>query len=144
VRVADLVVTATGVLRDAIAAGLLDAGDVPGEIRAVLGDTPQMAVATLVDDVVATSTDRPEAALSPTAAAALAALRQFVDAAVLERDPVRGERDRALYCVASLAVHLLEEHADAADPATTVTDAISALTDDGVLSEFGRRFLPGS
>jgi len=150
VRVAGAAVGATADLAAAIAAGLVDPGRTPPQVRRGLGEGESAQVATLVADVVDASMDQPEVRLSPAREEVLAGLRAWLDAEVLGRGSPRARRDRAVHCLRSLVVHQLE-HPDALpaparprDPTVVrVLDEVSGMTDARAVATFERLFLPG-
>ena len=144
VRVADAIAAATYDARDAARAGLLDDGDTPAGITGALGTTCDERLSVLIRDVVAESVDHPELAMSPRVEEAHNALLRLVRRALDVSADVAGEHTRAVHCLSSLTVYLVQ-HA-AADPAqdhlALVCDTVSAYTDSQALEEFARRFLP--
>jgi dGTPase len=147
VRIADAIVSATCDLRDARRVGLLTT-EVPDEVTACLGEADDERQAALVRDVVTQSMDEPELAMSPRVEQAHHRLLDILRTALQSSVEVIGERNRAVHCVSSLAVYLLQHPpADAATDADAVTamcDAVAGLTDSQALAEYRRRFLPGT
>ena len=145
VRVADAIATATHDTQDAVRAGLLSADTLPPDITAALGTTMDQRLSVLVRDVVTESVDRPELAMSPRVEQAQHALIQLLRRALEGSATLVAERNRAVHCLSSLAVYLLQnpgEAPDREDPVTAVCDEVAAYTDGEALSAFTRRFLP--
>ena len=145
VRLADTIVAATCDLRDARRVGLLTSADIPADVTACLGETDEEWQAALVRDVVTQSMDEPELAMSPRVEQAHHRLLDLLRSATGASVEVIGERNRAVHCMSSLAVYLLQQPPSdpAIDPVTAMCDAITPLTDSQVLEEYRRRFLPG-
>jgi dGTPase len=133
----------------ALVTGTISAEEVPALVPAALGDTPGQWTATLVHDVVVTSLDSPEVALGTAMEQVHGTLREFLGERVHARPAARSRGDRAVHCLRSLVVYLLE-HPDGLprtgrsdDPlVVSVLDEVSALTDGRALAEFRRLFLP--
>jgi dGTPase len=148
-RVANRIAVVTGDLGTALVTGAISAEEVPVAVLAALGRTPGQWTATFVHDVVATSLDSPEVTLSPALEQVHATLREFLAERVHARPAARSRGDRALHCLRSLVVYLLE-HPDGLPatrrshdpPVVTVLDEVSAMTDGRALAEFRRLFLP--
>ncbi|HVM20395.1 MAG TPA: HD domain-containing protein [Egibacteraceae bacterium] len=148
VRLADDIATATRDLADAVASGTLRPSDLPREAVAVLGETPEQQLATVVTDVVASTADHPELALSPAVEEALAALVDAVRTCLAASTEVQHEANRAIHCLTSLGLYF-EQHADrlpptADDTTQRVVDLVAGLTDRDAVREFERLFLPTS
>ena len=146
VRIADRIVAATCDLRDACRVGLLAPTAVPADVTACLGDSDEERQAALVRDVVTQSMDEPELAMSPRVEQAHRRLLDLLRDALGASVEVIGERNRAVHCVSSLAVYLLQQPPAAAttDAVTAMCDTVAGLTDSQALEEYRRRFLPGT
>ena len=81
-RYADRIAYLNHDIDDAIRAGILSEGDLPTQTTAVLGDTHARRITTMVEDIVATSSDTPEVAMSPSVFEAMATTREFLFARV--------------------------------------------------------------
>ena len=145
VRVADSIAAVTHDLRDARRAGLLDETDIPTSVTAALGQTDDERQATLIRDVVTESADQPELQISPRAEEARYTLEQLLTERIHGSALLADERNRAIHCLSSLAVYLLQHPpVDAVDdPVRVMCDEVSSYTDQRAVQEFGRRFLPG-
>jgi dGTPase len=149
VRVADEIVTVLTDLHAARTLNVLVAGQTDRELRALGGRYGQQ-VATIVADVIATSLDRPEVAISEALDGVLRALRGAL-AEVSARPAARAEVDRAVHCLCSVAVFYLENaerlpestHSGGERAETRVVDYVAGLTDTQARSEFTRLFVPG-
>lgn len=146
VRVADSIAAITHDLRDARRAGLLDATDIPASVTVFLGDTDEQRQAALIRDVVTESADQPELQMSPRAEEARYMLQELLTERVHGSALLADERNRAVHCLSSLAVYLLQNPPASAetveDPVIAMCDEVSSYTDQRAIEEFRRRFLP--
>jgi dGTPase len=148
VRIANRIAVVTSDLGAAVASEVVPADDVPSE-AGVLGSSPAEWVATFAADAVSSSLDSPQVVLSPHMESVHAALQDFLAARVHDRPAARARADRAIHCMRSLVVYLME-HPDGLPPAARagdprevrVIDEVAAMTDGRVLDEFARLFLP--
>ena len=138
-------------LAAALQAGVVQLDDVPLRVRTGLGTDHGRRVATVVEDVVATSSDRPEIAASATVAGLLGDLEAFLDAAVHERPAAQAEADRAVHCLQSLAIYYRtrvgphpenREDTESSDIQTSVVDHLVGATDSEVGEAFTSTFRP--
>ncbi|CAN5128803.1 deoxyguanosinetriphosphate triphosphohydrolase [soil metagenome] len=152
VRFSDRIAYVNHDVDDAIRAGVLSAGDIPVEVRRVLGDTHSRRIDTLVTDLVEQSEDRDELALSPPILEALDRFRDFMFERVYLRAEAQQEQQKAIALVTSLFAYYLE-HPEAVpaedmrtpgDLATHVADYIAGMTDRFALRTYERLFLPRS
>jgi dGTPase len=142
VRLADIIAYVNHDLDDAVRGGLLEEGEVPAEIRRVLGERHAERLATLVGDVIRASDLDRGAHIEMTAEVheALLALREFLYRRVYENPVVNDELEKAQRILGDLYAFL------AADPerlrqrfgivprpgetvARAVTDFVSGMTD---------------
>lgn len=150
VRQADHIASLNHDLDDALRAGILAAEDVPTDVTGMLGSTHSRRIATMVEDVVATSLDQPEIKMSRVVHDAQRRFHDFLSARVYLRPAAIAERDRALHTLRSLAVFFFENPGDLPetvspdDPLETrVLDFLAGMTDREALATFARVFLPG-
>ncbi|MBA3553081.1 MAG: deoxyguanosinetriphosphate triphosphohydrolase, partial [Actinobacteria bacterium] len=108
VRFSDRIAYVNHDVDDAIRAGVLSAGDIPVEVRRVLGDTHSRRIDTLVTDLVEQSEDRDELALSPPILEALDRFRDFMFERVYLRAEAQQEQQKAIALVTSLFAYYLE------------------------------------
>ena len=155
VRIADIVAYVNHDLDDALRAGLFTEGDLPAEIRRVLGSGRSERYATLIHDVIAGSDVEGggHIALSPEVHAALLALRDFLYARVYENPVVHDEfvkaqrilRDLHAWCLEDPA-RLERRHGVAAGEGEplerAVTDWLSGMTDRFALATWEELFVP--
>lgn len=155
VRIADIVAYVNHDLDDAVRAGLFAEGDVPAEIRGVLGEDRGSRFRTLIHDVIRRSDvdGGGHIEMSPEVHAALLALRDFLYMRVYENPVVHDEfvkaqrilRDLWAWC-AEDAERLRERFGVAARPGETAeraaTDWLSGMTDRFALGTWERLFVP--
>jgi dGTPase len=150
VRYADRIAYVNHDIDDAVRAGVLEPDELPAEPLAVLGDTHSARINRLVTDLVDTSTDRAELALSPDVFEALDALRDFLFEHVYLRTEARAEQEKAAALLQELFTYYLEHprelpaeyHRAPGDLPTRVADHIAGMTDRYALSTYERLFLP--
>jgi len=150
VRFADRIAYVNHDVDDALRAEVLQQDELPQAILDVLGRTHAQRVDTLVADLVATSEDRPEIALSEPVLEALTHFRSFMFDHVYLRDDARAEQEKAVAMVRALFGHYLE-HPDEIPPEyerapgdlpTRVADYIAGMTDRYAVRAYERLFLP--
>ncbi len=150
VRFADRIAYVNHDIDDAVRAGVLDESELPGQAVEVLGATHGSRIDTLVNDLVRSSGDGPEIALSDEVFRALDAMREFLFDRVYLRDEARSEQDKAISLVRKLFAHYLdhpdevpeEYHRAPGDLPTRVADYIAGMTDRYALRTYERLFLP--
>jgi dGTPase len=155
VRIADIVAYVNHDLDDAVRAGLFGEGDVPAEIRRVLGDDRGSRFRTLVHDVIRHSDvdGGGHIEMSPEVHGALLALRDFLYARVYENPVVHEEfvkaqrilRDLWEWCLAD-AGRLAARFGVAPRAGETLeraaTDWLSGMTDRFALATWESLFVP--
>jgi len=142
VRLADIVAYVNHDLDDAIRAGLFGEGDVPAEIRAVLGDARGPRFRTLVHDVIRHSDvdGGGHIEMSSEAHGALVALREFLYQRVYENPLVNDDFKKAQRILRDLHGWMMADPErlrrrlgvaarDGETLARAVTDFISGMTD---------------
>jgi dGTPase len=155
VRIADIVAYVNHDLDDAVRAGLFAEGDVPAEIRAVLGDDRGSRFRTLVHDVISRSDvdGGGHIEMSPEVHGALLALRDFLYMRVYENPVVHDEfvkaqrilRDLWEWCRADGARFAARSQVVLRAGETlerAATDWLSGMTDRFALATWEALFLP--
>jgi dGTPase len=155
VRIADIVAYVNHDLDDAERAELIAEGDVPAEIRRVLGARHSERLATLIGDVIRT-TDLDgggHVTLSADVHAALLALRDFLYARVYENPVVHEEFQKAQRLLQDLWEWCTEDAARCGQrfgiapragepPERAVADFLSGMTDRFALETWEALFVP--
>jgi dGTPase len=150
VRLADRIGYVNHDIDDAIRAGLLTEGDLPGDAVAVLGRTHGDRIETQVADIIVSTGDGPEVRLSDQGHAALDTLRDFLFARVYLRQEAASEQQKAVSLLRALFAYYLdhpdqipdEYRAAPGDLPTRVADYIAGMTDRNALRTYEQLFLP--
>ena len=146
VRIADVIASVTYDLADACRYGLLHEQRLPADITAALGESHDERLTTLIRDVITESVDQPELRLSPRIEAAQRDLQSLLRDALGASSDIRAERSRAIHCLSSLVIYLLQNPGSAAatdeELVTGVCDEVSSYTDSQALDRFAQLFLP--
>jgi dGTPase len=147
VRMADRIAYVNHDVDDALRAGVISWDDLPKEPIEVLGDKMSLRIDTMVRDMILTSRDRGEIALSEEVYAALMELRTWLFRTVYH-NPRSRENHKAGEVVAALFDYYLERPEERAksgcDPVTETIDFIAGMTDRYALATYKRIFLPPS
>jgi dGTPase len=147
VRVADRIAYVNHDVDDALRAGVISWEDLPKEPIKVLGDKMSLRIDTMVRDMILTSRDRVEIALSGDVYAALMQLRTWLFRNVYH-NPRSRENHKAGEVVAALFDYYRERPEERTksdpDPITETVDFIAGMTDRYALATYKRIFLPRS
>ena len=150
VRFADRIAYVNHDVDDAVRAGVLEEGELPGEALEVLGRTHAERIRTLVTDLVERSAGGPEMRLSDEVFGALDVMRDFMFDRVYLRDEAREQQEKAIGLVRTLFSHYLEHPEDVPEEyhrapgelPTHIADYIAGMTDRYALRTYERLFLP--
>ncbi|HEY5059127.1 MAG TPA: deoxyguanosinetriphosphate triphosphohydrolase [Gaiellaceae bacterium] len=126
VRIVDRVAYINHDIDDAIRAGLLDAGDLPPQELALLGETGSRRIDTLVHDLVETSAQAGDIVQSDEIGGAMLALRAFMFERVYLGPQSAEEHARIRATVRRIFEHLVDERGDELEEAT---DYLAGMTD---------------
>ena len=145
VRIADRIAYVNHDVDDALRAGIISWDELPEEPLVVLGEKMSARIDTLVRDMISTSTERGEIALSEPVYGALMELRTWLFRHVYG-NPLSRENEKAAGVVAALFEHYLEHPEERArsDPDAIVetVDFVAGMTDRYALATYRRLFLP--
>ncbi len=153
VCIADRIAYVNHDIDDAIRAGVLAREDLPAEPASVLGGTHGARIRTMVQDMIATSEERGEIAMSPSVWDAMMGLRAFLFDAVYLSPRAKVEEPKAFGVVRDLFLYYLrlpdmlphEYRADLpSDAPQCVTDFIAGMTDRYAIRDYETRFVPAS
>lgn len=139
-RFADRIAYINHDIDDAIRAGILNEHDLPGETRAVLGETHHDRIRRMVTDLVETSGELDEIRMSTPVFDAMATTRSFL----FERVYVGRISDATRESVQNVLRTLLDHHAAdaretlAEDPRVAAVDYVAGMTDRFALRAFER------
>jgi dGTPase len=147
VRVADRIAYVNHDVDDALRAGVISWDDLPKDPLKVLGRRMSVRIDTMVRDMILTSRDRGEIALSEDVYAALIELRTWLFKNVYH-NPRSRENQKAGNMVTALFDHYLHrpEERVKSDPdsVTETIDFVAGMTDRYALAIYKRNFLPRS
>ena len=148
VRITDRFAYLNHDIDDALRAGVLSVGELPREAIAGLGDSGSRRIDALVHDLVEHSERAGEIVQGEEAAAAMAALRDFMFERVYLGTVARREHAKVETVISTLFEHYCEqppfdgEAADAGDLARRVTDHIAGMTDRYAIRAFEELTVP--
>lgn len=152
VRRSDQIAYVNHDIDDAIRAGILSNGDIPGAISAVLGDTHSVRINTLVTDTIRTSREAGKVCLSPEVDKALKDLRSFMFERVYRNPVAKGEESKARAMLKRLFEYYIT-HPEALPEdfqpqlsfdgmERTVCDYIAGMTDNYAVDKYTEIFIP--
>ena len=150
-RIADRIAYVNHDIDDALRANVLSEEELPPEPLAVLGRYHGARITTMVNDMIATSAERGEIAMSEPVWEAMMALRAFLFENVYFSARAKAEEPKASAVVAALFAHYLanpmelppdERPADASGLVQSVVDYVAGMTDRFAIREFERLFVP--
>jgi len=153
VRVSDIIAYVNHDLDDAMRAGVIKHGDIPGMVVRTLGDSHALRIDTMVKDVVYQSLRvKLEAILmSEKILAATVRLRDFLYERVYESERIKGEFRKARKILRDLYAYYLEHmeevfvdipREEKLNEHRMVCDFIAGMTDRFALMTYERLFLP--
>ena len=147
VRIADRIAYVNHDVDDALRAGVISWADLPKKPLRVLGDMMSARIDTMVRDMIFTSRERGEIALSDSVYSALLELRTWLFKNVYH-NPRSRENQKAGNVISALFNYYFqrpEERAKSApDPLTETIDFVAGMTDRYALATYKRLFLPRS
>jgi dGTPase len=149
VRLVDRVAYINHDIDDAVRAGILAEGDLPGELIEPLGDSGSARIDTLVRDIVASSREGDDIAQSEEIGGAMLRLRKFMFDNVYLGPEARSEHERVERTLTALVDHYLahpDEIPAGGDAASgdlqRVIDYVAGMTDRFCIKTFRRIALP--
>jgi dGTPase len=147
VRLVDRIAYINHDIDDALRAGVLSPGDLPGEEIRVLGDTGSRRIDTLVHDLVEHSAAAGVIVQGEEVGGAMARLREFMFTRVYLAPEARREHARIETVLRTLFEHYVEHPPpgiEGATPAQRVTDWLAGMTDRYCIREFEALAVPRS
>lgn len=153
-RLSDKIAYINHDIDDAIRGGILVEGDIPKEIRKVLGNSGKERLDTMVHDVIVNSMEKPQIRMSEEVSGATADLRSFMFSYVYNNPKAKGEEQKAIQLVKQLYEYYIdhmellpEQYLNALDlPDNTeeqiVCDYIAGMTDNFAVKKFEEFFVP--
>ena len=146
VRLVDRVAYINHDIDDALRAGVISAGDLPGAEIELLGHTGSKRIDTLVGDIVEHSAASGEIGQSERIGGAMLRLREFMFERVYLGSAARGELARVTGSLRALFDELLERPATGSAPGDlqATVDYVAGMTDRFALASFARREARGN
>ena len=156
VRLSDKIAYVNSDIDDAIRAQLLSEEDIPKEIRNTLGYTVKERLNRLVHDVITTSLQEDDIAMSDEIMNAMFDLRQFLFGNVYRNPEAKGEEVKArrmiyelfeyynnhLQAIPTNYIDMIEKEQEKKD--RVICDYISGMTDQYACMKFSEYFVPAS
>lgn len=136
---------------DAIRGKILSEDDIPRELSEILGFTHSDRIATMVKDVIYTSMDKPDIAMSPRILEATLKLRDFLNENVYINPAAKSEEVHAMDMLARLYEYLVKHpekmpeeflRDDGDSIERKVADYIAGMTDRYAINLFEDFFIP--
>lgn len=144
-RFADRIAYLSHDIDDAIRAGVLATGDLPGETNRVLGVTSSARIDAMVGSLVEASAPLETIAMTPEVFEAMALTRRFMFERVYNRPESRPEHERVTRLLEELLSHYREhpqylppDDLDVGDFEVRLIDYVSGMTDRFALREHAR------
>jgi dGTPase len=152
VRLSDRFAYVNHDMDDAIRAGIVNAEDVPADIRSILGQTPRNRIDTLVRDTIASSREAGRICMSPKVENALQDLRGFMFDKVYRSPIAKGQEGKAEDMLTRLFDYYMENPQALPEDflpqmsfegiERTVCDYIAGMTDNYAVDKFTELFVP--
>lgn len=151
IKFADRIAYINHDIDDAIRAGILQAGDLPRELTAILGDTHSQRISTMVNAVIAYGTDGDIGMTEPHWEATMA-LRKFMFENVYFNSAAKSEDSKVADMIEHIYEYFLKQpeklppeyraNIDADGVERSICDYIACMTDRYVLALFEELFVP--
>lgn len=152
VRYADRMAYINHDIDDALRAGVLSPDQIPLELRRQLGERNSQRIDTLVSGAVTFGRETGRVGLPPVLEEAMAALREFMFAAVYRNPVAKGEEGKGMDILQAL-YRYFEEHPEAMpteylqiafedDVPTAVCDYVAGMTDRYAIATYQKIFIP--
>lgn len=140
---------------DAVRAGILKEGDVPAEIREVIGCTPSERLDHFVHDIVTNSMGKNDICMSEPIAKAMKDMRQFMFDSVYQNPVAKSEEGKAERLMETLYQHFMKHIDDLPDEflnllsegeprEQVVCDYVGTMTDRFAISMYEEIYIPKS
>lgn len=152
VKFADRIAYINHDIDDACRAGILSIGDIPREIREVVGDGHSQRINTMVTSIIDFSTGKNEIGMTPAIGEATEKLRTFMFDNVYSNPIAKGEETRAKEVLVRLFEYyvrypekmpsLFYENTKNESVERCVCDFISAMTDRYAIEQYKELFIP--
>ena len=135
---------------DAQRAGMLEADDLPEEVRFYFGDTPSSMITAMVKDMVEQSLDKPAIQMSADIESTMNVFRQFMFKNVYLAPALIPDRNKAAHVVKNLFTYFMEHPSDIETyverngvySTVDIVDYVAGLTDQYAIKLFKDYFIP--
>ena len=129
---------------------MLEAKDLPDEVRLYFGDTPSSMITAMVKDMVEQSLDKPEIRMSPDIEGTMNIFRQFMFKNVYLAPALIPDRKKAAHVVKNLFIHFMEYPSDIETyverkgiySTVDIVDYVAGLTDQYAIKLFKDFYIP--
>lgn len=149
VRLSDRIAYINHDIDDAIRAGVLEIGDLPGDCLACLGQSHSGRINTMVTDVILSGVESGEISMSPEVRFHTDKLRAFMFERVYLNREAKGEEDKARQIIARLYSHFMERPGELplsilkrSGPREGVKDYIAGMSDRYAVKKFMEIYVP--
>ncbi|PQL19234.1 deoxyguanosinetriphosphate triphosphohydrolase [Veillonella denticariosi JCM 15641] len=150
IRIVDRIAYLCHDFDDAQRAGMLQAENLPLEVREHFGMTPSSMITAMVEDMVRESLDKPAIAMSDTVEMTMNILRKFMFKHVYLAPALIPDRSKASHVVKNLFVHFMEHPHDMEEctnregfySTRDVVDYVAGLTDQYAIKLFKQYYIP--
>lgn len=140
---------------DAVRAGILREGDVPREIREVIGCTPSQRLDHFVHDIVTNSMGKNDICMSEAIGTAMLKMRQFMFESVYQNPIAKSEEGKAEELMETLFEHFMKNVDDLPEEfrnllsegeprERVICDYVGAMTDRFAISVYENTYIPKS
>lgn len=155
VRLSDKIAYIHHDMDDAVRGGILKESDVPGEIRELLGSTPNERLSHFIHDIIMTSMGKNDILMSDPVAKAMKDLRQFMFDRVYQNPDAKSEEDKAEMLMETLYQYYLKHLEDLPDEflkllsegeprEKVVCDYVGAMSDRFAIAKYEEIYIPRS
>jgi len=155
VRLSDKIAYIHHDMDDAVRGGILTEKDIPGHIRAILGDTPGKRLDRFIHDIITNSRERDDIRMSDQVAAAMKDLRSFMFDRVYQNQEAKSEENKAEILMETLYHYFFKniddmpremlELIDRGEAREQVVcDYVGAMSDRFAISKYEELFVPKS
>ncbi len=155
VRLSDKIAYIHHDMDDAVRAGVLKEGDIPVEIRRVLGDTGSARLDRMVHDIISNSEGKPDIGMTPQVEENMMALRAFMYREVYVNPVVKADEFKtekmieALYTyylehLQELPEYILNAYLEGEPKEVVVCDYVASMSDKFAITTFQKLYIPRS
>lgn len=155
VRLSDKIAYIHHDMDDAVRGGILKESDVPGEIRELLGSTPNERLSHFIHDIITASMGKNDILMSEAVAEAMKKLRQFMFDRVYQNPDAKSEEEKAEMLMETLYQYYLKHLEELPDEflkllsegeprEKVVCDYVGAMSDRFAIAKYEEIYIPKS